>query len=145
MPVWPSERPRSKQARFRWLRGSREQIPRTRCGTMSEPNEVATGRVKALVTAIKDEVGDNEDLLKQAFEDIPRRSAHANEYRRYPWATDQRLGYVVHLGFAPSSQFERCHNHRPRIGRRMVGDAPARAARRCSAAPPPGDRRLCGH
>lgn len=37
---------------------------------MSEPTELATGRIKALLAAIKAEVGDNEDLIKQVLTDV---------------------------------------------------------------------------
>src|SRR6266540_2253782 len=36
---------------------------------MSDPKEASIGRVKALLAVLKDEVGDNEELLKQAFQD----------------------------------------------------------------------------
>lgn len=37
---------------------------------MSDSNEAATGRVAVLLTALKAEVGENDEMLKQAFQDI---------------------------------------------------------------------------
>ena len=62
---------------------------------MNSPDEASTGRIKALLAALKAEVGDSEELLKQAFQD-----GNALEKQAQRNSFESRVEYGRQLGQA---------------------------------------------